>query len=187
MGWSVWGLGWRGMLWHGGQEKHFKKYIWAKPWIMRRRQSSKEHGSQGTLGSGNNHCKVQRCEWAQHVNYACLIPETFWHGVGRSSIYSCYKYRQMLEPIWPGFISRLWPWESHPTSLHPNFLIFKLGKTIVDMELVRCGDSFHSSCHIISSQWGKALDILIMNPSLIHTQFLEIISSQRVLAVVGGV
>lgn len=167
---SNWGLRWGGLLWHGGQEEHFKKYVGAKPWMMRRSQSSKDKGKEGIPGRGKSHCKVQKWEWAQHVNHACPFPETFLHGVRRSGIYSSYKYRQMLEPMLPGFISRLWPWESHPTSLHPNFPVFKLGKTIANMKLVRREDTFHSSCHIISSQWGKLLDMMIMNPSLKCTQ-----------------
>lgn len=52
------------------------------------------------------------------------------------------------------------------------------------MELVRGEDSCQSSCHIKSSQWGKALGILIMNPAVIHTRFLEVVVSRYQLLLV---
>lgn len=115
MGFSNGALRWGGLLWCGGQEEHFKKYIWAKPWMMRRAQLSKDKSREGIPGRGKIHCKVQRQEWAQHVSHTCPFPGMLLHRLGRGGIYSCYKYTQMLEPTMPGFISRLWPWESHPT------------------------------------------------------------------------
>lgn len=132
------------------RESISEKYIWIEPWMMRRSRSSNDI-RKGRLGRGNSQGKVLRWEQVHSIKYAFLIPDTFLHRV-ESSIYSHYKYGQLLEPVLPGFISRLWPWKGHPISLCFCFLICKLGKTLVNTNLVRDKDTYNWSWHIISSQ-----------------------------------